>query len=955
MPLVGLILAVLTAFVGMGVDLGHQFAQKLIGQSAVDSAAISAAFQLAHNPLHNVSGVLQGIPLWNDPSVAAAHDYVAADGFTTVWPSSFASACLPASHNSSSQFSEEFFDASYTGACTANPASFATEVAVNVPPLTYGNSTLPNSCNATLHPPGYPDNCIQVVVVQRVNNFLLQVFGTPSEYLTTVATGFASPVVGVSLPSPTAVELYQQTSCEEVVGDTSCELPLAGACSVATPGAFQCFNEDSAPQKTSLQCTASGDNCPTFYAQNSQDVQIVGADGTVVAPGATHLPAVASAGDMVIQSNHLAFCDAFNDANTKNPKCDNSAPATGSQAFMLSTGAALYCKSISTTPNAGNSATPSTGLGQTCTNKGIGLASPPAYTNPSVGNLVGNPTPYVPPLSWSPIAPVRPTNSCGGLILNGDPITSSNSPPVFFTWDGVQGHAPAPEGSIPSACVPPSNEQFTIEPGYYSFIVVNAGEYDFEHGFYEISGNAPVNTQTDLDNRHEPNGIDHSQESANKDWDLCSPTDSSSVTACPALTAGIWIGQGNNSWDWGHQVNSTGTTCGNGSYTAGTIGGGGPQTEITGVATSFRFDSGSNGFVATNETTSVQIGGPAIGTMSQVSGVPMLFDVENPDGYIHLDGHVGQTQYTGLVYQASGASQGRGGVDIAPGLGPAGSTATLDGQVVAYSFAIFGNSGGPAVDFSTYWGTGTAGPAGAGSDEASLVTIPVLAFQAGSVPGTQVLHLQYDDEWAMDAYDLSVSINYQTFYFSQGLWTLTPPNSSSSPPSPWPPQNGYTPSDASPMYAFAGQVLSKTSPFPSTLSAYSGGTYSYGTAYYDAMSLGPSYAAGTNGYFDELVYNSDPGQNDNVSIDVSGDWSWGNQSNISTPSNSSITAHKRTDKYSADIYVTMPIPVGATSQIVVHTVDGDHCGDYANTSATLTNITGGSGASSAIGETQLVQ
>ena len=966
MPLVGLILAVVTGFVALGVDLGHQFAQKLIGQSAVDSAAISAAYQLEHNPLHNIAGVLQGVPLWNDASVAAAHDYVAADGFPTAWPTTVATACLPASHNSLTQFSEEFFDASYHGSCTTSPSGFASEVIVNVPPLTYGGSTLPNSCNGVLHPPGYPYNCIQVVVVQRLTNFIMQVFGTPSEDLTTVATGFASPVVGVSLPSATAVQLYEKTSCEAtLLGGSTCVLPATGACSPGSPVTFQCFDENYAPRKTTPQCTGSNDNCPTLFAESNQDAYIEGADGTVVAPGQTHIPAVASAGDIVDQAGHLAFCDAYGYTTSSPPiQCTASAPATGSTAFMLAAGSALYCSKISTTPSTGNGATPSTGLGQTCTKQGIGLASPPAYTNSSVQTVVGNPTAYLPPNAWTPIAPPAPTNSCGGLILNGDPITASNNPPVFFDSSGN------PESSVPGACVPPTNEEFTIEPGLYSYIVVNFGRYDFENGFFEISGNAPVNTVTPVSDSREPNGIDHSQETTTNDWDLCqNATAGDNVTGCSSLTAGIWIGHGNPGWLYGcknPQTGSpcitTGTTCGNGSYTSGNIGGGGQTTLVTGVATSFRFDAGSNGFVSTGEASQVEIGGPAIGTMPQVSGVPMLFDAENPNGYMHLDGPAGKTQFTGLVYEASSGAAGSGGVDIEPGLGTntvlpgyaTPSKATLDGQVIAYSLSLFGNQKGTAVDFSGYWGTGTSGPAGAGSDESSLITIPALSFQAGSSPGTEVLHLQYNDEWMMDAYDLSVSINNKSFYFSAGLWTLNPPNSSTTPVPPWPPENGYKPSDAAPMYAYADQVLSNTSPYPSTLTPFSG-SYTSGTAYYDAMTLPATYSAGTNGYFDELVYDSDPGQPDDVSIDVSGDWTWGNQSNIPTPPNSTVQGHSRTDTYSADIYVTMPIPVGATSQIVVHAVDGDHCGDYSNTSATLSNIAGGSGAASNIGATELVQ
>jgi uncharacterized membrane protein len=209
LPLIALALALLTGFAGLSVDLGHQYSQNRIGQTAVDAAAVVGANQLGVTK----PGTVSTLPSWNDAPIIAAHDYVAANGFVTTWPTS-TTKCLPGATNSSSQFSEEFFDSTYyaslPGACSATPTSFTTEVVVNVPPLSYAGSSMPSACNASATPAGSPNNCVQVVVVQKVPNFIMQLFGFSNQYITTFATAYDNPSGG--LPSPIAVQLYQATS-----------------------------------------------------------------------------------------------------------------------------------------------------------------------------------------------------------------------------------------------------------------------------------------------------------------------------------------------------------------------------------------------------------------------------------------------------------------------------------------------------------------------------------------------------------------------------------------------------------------------------------------------------------------------------------------------------------------------------------------------------------------------
>jgi hypothetical protein len=253
---------------------------------------------------------------------------------------------------------------------------------------------------------------------------------------------------------------------------------------------------------------------------------------------------------------------------------------------------------------------------------------------------------------------------------------------VFFSTP-VLGIAPVPllPAQIPASCVPPVSSQHTIMPGQYSYMAINFGMYAFQSGLFEITGNAPVNLLP-LSALVEPNGIDHSQEqgggNANltSDWDLCN---TGTVTGC-SQTAGIWIGQGNSTWNFGS----------------------GGSTDISGTGVSFHFDSASGGFVSTAEADSTSLSGPSLGAMAQIGGLPTLFDIENAlTGTAHLDGK--SRLFSGLVYQAKSSSGGGGGVEIDPIKG----SPTLVGQVLAYRLALFGGSAGTAIDFSGYW-SGTA-------------------------------------------------------------------------------------------------------------------------------------------------------------------------------------------------------------------------------------------------------
>jgi hypothetical protein len=349
----------------------------------------------------------------------------------------------------------------------------------------------------------------------------------------------------------------------------------------------------------------------------------------------------------------------------------------------------------------------------------------------------------------------------------------------------------------------------------------------------------------------------------------------------------------------------------------GIDGGGGNKTDISGSGVSFYFGPSSGGFVSTQDVDSIELSGPAAGALASIGGAPIFINMQN-NGWTHLDGNsANPVQFGGVIYQTQTATAG--GVDIDPGAAAHDppSKATLIGQVFAYSLDFFG-AGGTAIDFSGGWGSGTSPPAGAGNNESSLVTIPPNALVAAGT-GFETLTVNYTDEWMMDAYDVSMGINsLSTDYFSKPIWSIAPNTSPIA--GPYPPQNGYTPSDANPEYMASDQ----------------------GTTYYPPP---PPYVAGAATH--EFTMQTHAGFADNTTWDISGDWTWGNQSNLTGA---------KSGTFHAVISYTFPTPTGSQVTIVLHTVDGDHCGDYDNTTATFNNVgSPGGGGIASRGTSLLVQ
>lgn len=486
-----------------------------------------------------------------------------------------------------------------------------------------------------------------------------------------------------------------------------------------------------------------------------------------------------------------------------------------------------------------------------------GLASCLTGSLPGLGSVAANETAFA-PHGWTPTFNFTGPD-CGTLVLNGGSVQPTNP-----------------------SCTPPSSEPYTIMPGQYGYIVINHGRYDFQAGLYDITATAP------------PSVINHGLESV-ADFDLCG-------SSCPTLTAGIWIGHGSNPYLPG--AAGDGTSCGG----AGAQGGGGDLTVVTGSGVSFRFESNSGGLVSTREVSQIALSAPGLGAAQGTAGIPLLFDLENK-GFIHLDsGWAGGrtvSHFTGILYQSPNAAGG--GVELNPGLGI--STPTLRGQVLAYSLTTFGEPG-VAIDFSKGFGASTPIIA---TGHAEPEIVDGVSVVAGPTPNSESVVINFNDEWALNAYDAYVKINNgNPQFFSKGIWQVTPGPNDALPPNP----NGNGPSDVPSAAAYPNR------------SQPSASNYSIRT---DANGLPDwTYSFG-----------------DGSSFEVDGNWTWGHEQDIS--------GAVATWADAATLTYTFPTPPGSSVNVQVYLDDGDHCGDYAVIDDTFDNIGEPAGGQQTQGTVRLEQ
>jgi hypothetical protein len=614
------------------------------------------------------------------------------------------------------------------------------------------------------------------------------------------------------------------------------------------PASQQCFDETKSPARSQLSCTGGTNNCPTFWARPGTAPKIYGYDGNVLNPPADYT-AVQSNGDMVFQ-DRTTICDGYNGT-----VCTANI-ARGTQGFAVPAGTKIYCTRIG----------------------GGGVGAAPACTTtgqPGLNEVDGNETFWQNPFYWRPTVSTAGLRDCGSLLLNGQAM-----------------YGPCANASEP----------YLIGSGIYSSIVINHGTYEFDSGLYYITGKASVNTAL----AGTANGIDHSRESVAADWDLCP---GGGMTACPTLTAGVWIGNGSGSFA-AYQGPVAGS-CTNG--VAGSGGGGGGPTVISGSGVVFLLGSNSGGFVVTHEVTGLTLAGAGVGSLAAVGGSPLLFDMEN-SSFIHIDSAqpgsgVPPNTTSGIMYQTPSATGG--GVEFNPSMAGfdtlGNELPALQGQVIAYSLTVFGQAGG-TMDFTKGYGGGSVPGIGtSGRDEVNIIGAPSLAAGA---PGFSVLTVPYQDEWMMDAYDVYVKINNGSpQFFSQGIWT-TPPG----PGTPLPPP-GNIPGDASPAYPNAGTP----------------GAYSI------------NYTGAPQGNSD-WVYTIPGGSG--ATIEAKGAWNWGHHNTIPNASQAG---------YTGSLIYTFPNPVGNYLSVTVFMLDGDRCGDYAYATYTFRSTGGPGPGQQSVGSVTLVQ
>ncbi len=637
-------------------------------------------------------------------------------------------------------------------------------------------------------------------------------------------------------------------SAQAVLPSASFDAPPPNALTIYQPqsgcatGQQQCFDETKPAARTQLSCTGGTNNCPTFWVRPGTAPKIYGYDGATLSPAGDYTT-LRSNGDMVIQ-DRTTICDPYSgrtcSANT----------AVGPSGFAVSGGTKLYCSRIG---GGGSSSTPCTTTGQS-----------------SLNEIDSNQAGWFAPGYWYPTVDTSKLKDCGSLILNGQPM-----------------YGP---------CADPQ-EPYLIGPGFYDYIVVNHGDYEFGSGLYDITGVAPVNSATG--GAYIANGIDHSRENAS-DFDLCT---GGQPNSCPGLTAGVWIGHGGGGY-FAYQGPTPGS-CTNG--VAGSGGGGGDTTVISGSGVVFRMESRSGGFVSTNEVGGLTLAGAGVGSLASVNGSPLLFDMEN-NSFIHLDSSqpgagVPPNTTSGIIYQTPNATGG--GVEFDPsmaGFNVSGQELpAVQGQILAYTVTVFGQSGG-TMDFTNGYGGGSVPGIGtSGRNENSIITS--VSLRAGA-PGYSILTVNYADEWMMDGYDVYVKINNGgPQFFSQGIWS-TPPG----PGTPLPPP-GNNPGDANPAYPSAGAP----------------GAY--------------AIIGGTDWLF------TIPGGN-GATIEAKGNWAWGHQNTI---------PGANTANYTAQLIYTFPNPVGNYLSVTMFMLDGDRCGDYAYATYTFKSTGGPGPGQQSVGSVSLVQ
>lgn len=359
LPLAVVGFIVLAAIAGLAIDASRDYLIKRNAQNAADFAALAAAKEMTLSG--NVS-----VPLSSGSApVAAAHDFAANNGFSTLYGNGCDSAA-------GGGFSATWFDVA--GLPCGATSGFTNKVTVRTPVQALQYSGVPPVCQGAGQ-----FSCVQVVITTNVAQVFTGVLGISRAYVTVGAAAHAVlPGSTVNSPPPNALVLYElQTGCDTKES--------------------QCFNEAAPVGRSQLSCSGGTNNCPTFWTRPGTHPQLYGYDGSTFSP-ALDQTAVQSNGDMVIQ-DRTTICDPYNGLNC--------APNTaiGSSGFAVAAGAKIYCSKIG----------------------GGGFSTTPCTTTvqPNLNELDANQGAFIPAAYWAPSVNTNGLANCGSLILNGGPVSGS--------------------------------------------------------------------------------------------------------------------------------------------------------------------------------------------------------------------------------------------------------------------------------------------------------------------------------------------------------------------------------------------------------------------------------------------------------------------------------------------------------------------------------------------------
>jgi hypothetical protein len=215
----------------------------------------------------------------------------------------------------------------------------------------------------------------------------------------------------------------------------------------------------------------------------------------------------------------------------------------------------------------------------------------------------------------------------------------------------------------------------------------------------------------------------------------------------------------------------------------------------------------------------------------------------------------------------------------------------------------------------------TPGVTTSGNQENQILTSSKLV--PGPTATTESLVVTYADEWALDAYDVYVTINSgPRIFFSAGIWNPQPSSSLSLPPA------GNIPGDATGADAYPTGIETGASNY--------------------------THLIDTNNDPNWTITFSPPARFtgapiDNSTFQIEGDWAWGHERNIA--------GAVRGNDFATLTY-TFPVPPlssGTTVTIGMFMTDGDRCGDYVTSTWTFNNVGTPSPGVQVIGTVRLEQ